>query len=281
MADNISQFISAGFRYAFALRMGSDGLPVDVDGTLVAGAAGVSARKIIGVKTSDIQLVQPDTVPVTGDDTTLGQFIFAPSGTPAFTLQAGVSDLTLESYSQGTSVVNKGTHSFSGLQPTDPVYPDWGLFFMREAKSQASGSVGTSMWEGMYLVGQMVPGGATPISEREAAAQQFRINGTIFDRYIWGETFRNDEEGTEGFGLSRVTADNRIWCHVFKGDGATTVFGPLAYTPVSSGIGTDNIVAVDRVPRTSGVSLDTTTRMLTITPAPATDKIVVVWYQFS
>lgn len=275
--------IAAGFYDAFFGISDTNGFLVGNTGTApTAGvAAGSPMGRIDGVKVADVSIVEPETVPVTGDDGTLGQFVFEAAGLPSFTLEAGIHDFDLEALAQGTSVYTISEVDFGVLQPKTPVYPDMFLVLQRRAKSKVSGSDGVSEWEGYVLPKvQMIPLGSPNFTERAAASTRYRVNTNIADRHPLGLTLTESTFGTEAAPVIDFTADNPIHFHRFTGDGVTTVFGPLAYTPVSQAKSMAAINGLLRLP-TTHFTVNTSSKMVTFLAAPGSGAIVIVGYELS
>lgn len=275
--------IAAGFINMFFGVSDSSGYLVG--NTLTAPVAGVAAGspmgRIDGVKTSDISIIEPEVVPVTGDDGTLGQFIFDAASLPSFTLEIGIHDFDLEALAQGTSVVTISEVDFGVLQPKTPVYPDMFLVLQRRAKSKVGGSDGVSEWEGVIVPkAQMVPLGSPNFTERAAASFRYRVNTNLADRMPHGITLSDSAFGTEAAPIIDFTADNPLHFQRFTGDGVTTVFGPLAYEPVSQAKTFAAINGLARTP-TTHFTVNTSSRMVTFLAAPGSGAIVIVGYEFS
>lgn len=275
--------IAAGFINMFLGTSDSNGYLVG--NTLTAPTAGVAAGspmlRVDGVKTSDISIVEPEIVTVTGDDGSLGQFVFDPASLPSFTLEVGIHDFDLEALAQGTLVETISEVDFGVLQPKTPVYPDMFLVLQRRAKSKVSGSDGVSEWEGVVIPkAQLVPLGSPNFTERAAASFRYRVNTNMADRMAHGVTLHVDRNGTEAAPVIPFTADNPIHFQRFTGDNSRTEFGPLTYTPVSQAKTFAAINGLSRLP-TTHFTVNTTTKMVTFLAAPGTGAIVIVGYEFS
>lgn len=283
MTANVRKVIAAGFIHVHYGAIDGDGYLIGNTTTAptAGAAAGSPMGRIDGVKTSDIAIVEPEVVTVTGDDGALGQFVFEPAALPSFTLETGINDLDYMALAQGTSVQNINDISIGVLQPRSPVYPDTCLILQRRAKSKAAGSDGVTQWEGVFVPKvQVVPLGSPDFTERSAATFRYRVNTNISDRHPWGVTLTEANNGTEAAPVIPFTSENPLHMHRFTGNNAVLTYGPLQYTPVS---GAKTYVVINGLPQvlTTHFSVNTATKMITFVAAPGSNAKIVVLYEYS
>lgn len=240
MAVNVRKIIAAGFERAYYGPIDSAGYLIGSTTTApAAGAqAGAAMGRLLGVKTSDITLVEPEILTVTGDDQALGTFLFPATENPSFTIEVGVADLDLMALAQGTAVANIGDLSIGALQPDSPDFPNMCLIFMRRAKSKASGSDGAVQWEGIIIPNaQLFPLGSGNFTERQGASYSYRVVAQPASVMPWGQALGSGvgqlNLSTDFANLFPFTAENRITIHRFTGDGVEDEF-TLGETPAAA-----------------------------------------------
>lgn len=278
MAVNVKQMIAAGFERAYWGLLDTTGILTGQAAT--APAAGLTTGspmgKMLGVKTSDVTIPEPEVTTVTGDDQPLGSFIFGSTANPTFNIEVGVRDLTFEAATQETKVMAIGDIDIGVLQPTDPTFPDVFLNFMRRAKSKVVGSDGVSGWEGLFIPkANVIPLGSAAYTERAAASYRYRVIANPCDKFPWGTTVSDTDNGTTGGALFPWSAENRLHVQRFTGDNTEDAF-VLAYTPVTLA---KCHIYVNGTKVTTGVALDVSTKTLTWTVPPGASAKIVVLYE--
>jgi hypothetical protein len=280
MTANVSEYIAAGFERLEYHQLDSAGIAAGASGSISTGATGAPAARILGVKTSDIVIPEPDIVPITGDDGPLGQFIFPSTTTPGFNIDIGAQDLQDEAYFQQTLIETQGDMSFGILQPKDQGFPDFALIAVSRAKSKMSGSDGVANYMGIIIPKcQIVPLGRVSWTEREGATYRYRVSTTISDAYPWGKTLTDAVNGTTGGSIMPWSAENRITMHRWSGDGATTAF-TLGQTPASSAVAKMRVF-VNNTITTGGITISTAAKTLTFSVAPANGAKIVAVYEYT
>lgn len=279
MAVNVNQVIAAGFEILEYHVLDTSGYAAGT-GSVAAGAIAAASR-IKAVKTMDIQIVEPENVNITGDDNFQGQFIFAPAQGPSFNIEVAINNLTNDGIFQGTSVESLGDINLGVEQPTNPVYPDIALLAVSRAKSKVSGSDGVSGYTGVIIPKcQIVPLGRGGFNERGEATYRYRVIASTSDADPWGKTYRDSVQGTTGAVIRPWTAENRVTIERATGDGATTTF-TLSQTPASSSVTLKVLVFKDGLQMTSGVTVNTSTKVVTFSVAPASNSKIVFFYEYT
>lgn len=278
MPANVLSAIAAGLSSGWYTLLDTDGYATGASGTVATGAAGTAAGRVFGMQNADLAIVEPETVPVPGDDGVLGTFLFAPNESPGGVFEIGVRDLTLESRLQSTLVQTLGNLSIGVIQPKDPLYVDVGLILSRQAQSQDGASLGKAMYENaIILKGAMAPLGNTPFQGRTAAVVRYRVIANPSNGTPMGFTLTNSANGTEAAPFISFFSDFPVTMHAFRGDGTTTAF-VVGQTPASTTAG-DHMVFVNGN-RIASPTINTANRTFTITPAPASNAKITIVYQY-
>lgn len=285
MPNNVLSYIAAGFDRLEGHVLDTASI-VAGTGSITAGAAGAAGFRMVGVKTAEIAVPEPQAEPVTGDNAYLGGFIFPSNAVRAFTVEIAVNNMTNTGIFQQSNTINIGNSSVGFLDIVDPTYPTITLIGVSNAQSQASGTTGQGMFGGVIIPRcQIVPLGRGSFSERSAASFRARVVISASDGFPWGETFTTGVHGTLGATLVEWTDTYRKSFHRFTGTGAVTGFGPLQYTPASTSLSDVIVYQIDSVTgiptrKTTGVTVDTASKMLTFSVAPANGDKVVVFYSY-
>ena len=100
--------VSAGAEYAFLMFYDSNGNPTG--GTTTAPSSGTANEfdNILGVKAVPSTTPEPDTTPITGDDTLLGEIDFDSVASRRYTATVAAFDLDMIAQLQGTPVATLG-----------------------------------------------------------------------------------------------------------------------------------------------------------------------------
>lgn len=277
MTANAKQIIAAGFERMYYGPLNSTGRLLG--GTATAPASGLTdgspMLRMLGVKTSDLAIVEPEVQSSTGDDQSQGTFIFAPAANPSFNIEVAVRDLDFEALVQGTKVMAIGDISVGVLQPHDPEFPDIFLLGLRRAKVKTVGSDGIGGWEGVFIPrANLVPLGSNAYTERQVATYKYKVIANPCDRWPWGVAIDDATLGTTGGCIFPFTAENRLHAQRFTGDNTEDTF-ILAYTPIST---VKTHVWVNDTLLSSGYAVTPSTKELVITVPPALNAVIEVLY---
>lgn len=277
--SNDLQWITAGLDRIEGHVLDSNGIIAGTTGTVTAGATGSPGFRILGAKeAANIGAPVPEITPITGDDAYLGGFIYPSPNARQFLLTAAVVDLQIGQYFGAGNTINVGNSSLGFLDVVPFSIINVALITVSQAKSQTSGNVGTGIWSGYILPKvQAFPLGRETQAERAAGVARWQFVISMSDRLPWGETFTSGVHGIQTAGYVPWSANNRKSFHRFTGDNNTTVFGPLKYIPASTSL-LDVVVYQNNYRKSSGVTINTTTKQLTFTPAPALNDVIAVYY---
>lgn len=276
-----TRYISSGTQLAFIGRVDDTGKFAGISGDVAAGLAGEGMYHVLGIQTANPGPVEPETVNIAGDDTTLGAVQFPPNETPQWVMQVGAFDLTLQSLLQGTAVLDVNGIQMGVLQPNGATMPDVCLIYQAKSKSKDAATDGASIWSG-YVVprANCYPLGRAEFAGRQAANDRYQIVAQLASMLPFGVTIQTSTLGTTGAPLIPFTSDNPITMHRFL---TTAAAGPyqLAYRPIAQAKTrivhvTQNTVYVPGADYT----VDAVSRTVTFTPALPANTPIVVLYEF-
>lgn len=272
--------IAAGARLTFIGFVDNLNFLLGGSTTAPANGSGSGMLAVVGIQQVPFGLPEGEAVPVPGDDTTLGQFLFPSDALPEFIINMGANDLTQDSLLQGTLVESFGQGYIGVLQPNSPAYADVCLIVQGLAKSKDAGSDGVSGYDiFMFPLCNIQPLDRETAEGRTAAVNRWKVTPSIFSRKPWGVTVLDAVNGTDGAVGLHLKFDNPVTMHRFTGSGAVTTV-TLDKTPVN----VNKIVVVRDtqvlVP-TTDYTINTSTRVLTFLAAPAAGAKTVIFYEFT
>lgn len=276
MTVNVTELIAAGFDTLEYHMLDTNGIAAGPSGSITAGATGSGAGRLRGVKTSDINIPEPDITNITGDDSALGSFIWPPTSLPGFNIDVAVADLQDEGYFQGTTPENTGDITLGVWQPRDQEFPDFCLIGVSRAKSKMSGSDGVSGFSGIIIPKcTIVPLGRVAFTEREGAVFRYRVAVNMSDAYPWGQTLKTATQGTTAGAVFPWTAENRITIHAWTGNSVVSSFNTQE-TPASSSVNKMRVF-VNNVINSGGVTVTTATKTVALVPTPGAVRVIAVY----
>lgn len=279
MADSVKEIISAGVELAEFHVLDSGGYISGSTGTVASGAAGAAAGRIRGIQTASVTTPDDELVTIPGDDGVMGAFTFEPDTVPQFTIDVGVQDLDDEAAFQTSRVYQRGNLNMGILQPSGSTLVDMLVILTSKTKAKTPGSDGISRYSGYILPKVNArPKGRVEFAGRQGAVYRYACVANVSDTFGAGETMRADTFGTESGVIIPWTGLYRLTAHRFTGDGVTTAF-TLGKTPATS-TAADFQVWINGVVQNSGYSVNTTTKVITFSPAPALNAKIVVAYFF-
>lgn len=278
--SNDYAWLTAGFDRIEGQVLDSSGNIAGTSGTVATGAVGSAGFRIIGGKSANAAVPPPVVTPVTGDDAYLAGFVFPSNAARTFQLKAAVQDLNVQQYLGSGNAIAVGLSEvgFLDVNPFTPI--NVALILVSQAKSQTPGNVGTGIWSGVIIPKAVgIPTGKETFQERAEGVMNFTFVFSQADRFPWGETFKTSTHGVSLASILPWSANNRKSFHRFSGDGATTAFGPLQYTPASTSLN-DVVVYVNGYRRTANVTVSTTNKTITFSVAPLVNDIIAVYYDY-
>lgn len=275
MIDETTARIGAGYDVIMFGVINDNGYLIgNTAGGAAAGAkTGEAMLRLEGARTIPFEIGEDETLTVQGDNQALVQFSWENADLPAGVFEMSVKDLDYEALAQGSKVQPIGDIKVGVLMPSDVSQPDQCLLIQRKAKTWASGSRGTSVWEGFLILRTPVRPLGVTVTQREFNPYRYAITTSKGDRLPWGATLSEALHGTTKAPIIPFDSPNPIHIHSFQGNGAEDDFTVL-YTPVSD--------AKARV-YANGVQQNGWTRagkVFTLSSPAASAAIVNILYEF-
>jgi hypothetical protein len=282
MPDNVRRWISAGEDMALVGKLMTDGYtPAGITGSLSAGSS-AALRRMYGVKTTPIALPEPTIVPVTGDDTRLGVFVFDSENLPTFTMTFGEADQDIIGATQGTSLYTVGTYYDIGLiGPTGRDFSDMMLWIAGQAKSRVSGNKGSGFHNLVIPRCNMTYLGRN-FEERAAGTFSYQVAVDVFDTFPWGGLLANNTFGKNEGVMFEWFTNKRPQVLVINDDAVENSY-TLDHTPWTDGNGNVRFIAwrngevIGSTASTSliSVSANKTVSLASLTGRTSGDKIFI------
>lgn len=270
--------VAAGTNLGFIGFYDDNGFPTG--GTPTAPANGLTtgnpSYNIVGIKTANPTVPEPETVPITGDDILIAEFDFPSIATRRFTVDVAVGDMNLTANMQGTLVETVGDIKVGALDIADRLELDSYLILQGRAKKQDAGLKGKKAYEGVFIpLAQTIPLGRVGFTERGAAVYRFSVAPQLTSNNIWGITIAAANAGTEGLRYREFSSEYPVAIDVFSGNAIVTDW-ILKHEPVNA---TKTVAFWDRVQRTvTGVVA--ATHAATVAAARTGGRVVFV-YEFA
>lgn len=165
-----------------------------------AGAqAGSGMAQLTGVKNFPFAPAEAQRNNVTGDDGPIAQFLYDPVELPSGQVEFAVFDMTFEALIRGMLVDDVGDMSIVAVGPESTTFEDMIMVVQGQAKSQASGSVGAGMYEGLIIArANLSSMSRNAFQERTEAAYLYTMIANKAEAYPWGEDI------TVGLGIGKA-----------------------------------------------------------------------------
>ncbi len=280
---NAAKTIQAGFRRAIVHLLDEDGYAAGITGSLSNGSD-AGSYQMEGVKTGDMQLAEPEKTDITGDDRFLGAFVWPLSSSPSGSIEAAVYDQDLFTALARTKKRVLGGSEMHVLGGNEATPQDVCLIFQSEAKSRTSGYAGLAKKFGLIIPKASVSVlGPSTLNERGEINARLSVVIQSADKYPWGEALSITNEGVTGGVIIPFTSDYWVDLHAFVGDGSATTV-TLDHTPAGDGTGTPARVLVWKngtaLAVTTDFTVNTATKVVTFTSAPAAGDKVEIWYEW-
>ncbi len=267
-----TKILSAGVQQTQLLFLDNDNFAIGDNPTAITAGQIRGAYQWVGVQTAPTGVPEGEGVPVLGDDSLLGTFLFASADAREVLLEFGQGDLSLEAWLQGTLVEALGAINLGLEDPSAPNYPSVCVIHNSRAINRNPGQSGRPAWKSrIWPVIQLQPLGVETLENRTAAA--FRYKGTIQQAFNhpWGVTISNAVNGNPSSFSTVTYQDYPLTIDAFRGDGVVTNW-VLNKTPVDV---PNTIAWVERVNRTVN-SVTPSTKTAVISPAVAINQRGVI-----
>lgn len=235
MAGNFTKFIQAGVDLGFWAYIDADGYLIGSTSTAPSAGdrTGSPMLRVTGLQTVTNDIPTPESVPVNGDNRTLGAFVFPGEGATSFQIAKGAFDQLLTGKMQGTTPVALGTSSITlgHVNPAPIEYPDGAWIFQSDAK-KIDGTTGSG-WAGWIVpFTSSAPGGRESFETRAAANDRVTVvcNQSAF--IPTGMSMFPATDGAETVDARDFSGLYPLTMHRHTGNGTEVTFN-TAYRPVS------------------------------------------------
>lgn len=233
--------------------------------------------RAIGANNAPVSRPDVGRVNVPGDDIVLGQFQFAATELPSFTLTMSAMDMDFAEMLTGIA-----PYDLAG-GTTHPGVPDYvtrrnvTLLLSRQAQSQVTGSLGAQMWEHLWLLNCSMVLTSNPFQYQTAATWDWNVTVSKSGVLPWGATT------VETYNLPSMTeviqtATYRMTAGAFVGNNSADTITTIQ-DPVSAAHAKAYVQTVDNEFASATVS-SVGTNSVTLGAAPASGKFAVVVYGF-
>jgi hypothetical protein len=279
------ELIAAGVDLCFYGTNDSAGYLVGANATPPANGNtnGSGMARLRGIVSADVQIEDPETVDVPGDNRSQGQFLFEPARPPSFLIENSVFKLSLHALVQGTLVYGDGDINTGVLQPDDPVFPDMCWLLQSPAKKKDIALNGVKAWGGVLIPStQVYARGRNAFNNREAARDRYRVTANPAGVRPDGLLIDNATYGSTAAPLIEFQADNPVHMHTFRGNGTQAAF-ILEYTPAAASSAKVRVRVNGTLQvYTTNYTVNVGTKTITFAGGsiPAPEAKIVVFYEF-
>lgn len=228
------QNLAAGVQQAWLSFLDSENFALGNSTTAIAAGDIRGSYPFTGIQEMPTGILEGETVPVTGDDTTLGSFIFASADPREFLINFGQGDLTLDAMLQGTLVETLGSISIGLSDPGQPVYPTVCLIVNSRAIKRDPGQSGQAAWSGyIYPVVQLQPLSRETLTGRTAGVYRYKGTAQAAYNHPWGVTIAEAVNGDVSSFSFPFTSPYPLTLDAFRGNGVKASW-VLNKTPVDT-----------------------------------------------
>lgn len=279
MANDV-KWTAAGLDAIHAGYRGSGGNMAGFSNLTAASVGLLSGmRRLKAAKTAPVPIAAPVIKPILGDDGVYDSYLFASADPNQGVLELSQFDVAFENAVQGTtSATAVGDYTWAGRggsigNPANMMY-----LLTRQAHSFDSGS-GVAGFENELVLNAQT----TPLYDESKAHQQEGNNRYQITFNEVSKTFRGTTMSAAAV-YSIERRQSEVWFSqyrsmiaLFVGDGALTETPALDYAPVSAATTKAFLFSTGAALTVS--SVNTTTKTVTLSAAPASGALVVIVYQ--
>lgn len=231
----------------------------------------------VGIQTMPTGIPEGDTVPVPGDDITLGSFIFASDKPREFLMNFGQGDLELNALLQGTKVETFGGMKIGLADPSNPVYPTVSLIANTRCIIRSGANSGKEGWASyLYPVVQIQPLTRETLAGRTAGVFRYKAVAQQAFNHSWGITLSSLVNGNPASYVFETEQLYPLTQDAFTGNNVVTNW-ILNKTPIDT---TRTQAVVERVVVAIN-SVTPSTKTAVLTPAITSNQRGVVVYEYS
>jgi hypothetical protein len=231
---SFKQNLAAGVQQAWLSFLDTENFALGNAATAIAAGDIRGSYPFTGIQEMPTGILEGENVPVPGDDTTLGSFIFASADPREFLMNFGQGDLTLDAYLQGTLVETLGDINIGLSDPGNPVYPTVCLIVNSRAIKRDAGQSGQGGWSGyIYPVVQLQPLSRETLTGRTAGVYRYKGTAQAAYNHPWGVTIAEAVNGDVSSFSFPFTSPYPLTLDAFRGNGVKTDW-VLNKTPVNT-----------------------------------------------
>lgn len=229
-----TKHLQAGVRDCWLSFLDSnDNIAIGNNTTTIAAGDIRGSYPFVGIQSMPTSILEGDVVPVPGDDTTLGSFIFTSAEPREFLMNFGQGDLELDALLQGTLVETVGNIKIGLGDPANPSYPTVCLIVNSRAIKRGAGAAGQAEWAGMiYPVVQIQPLNRETFEGRTAGVFRYKGVAQAAFNHPWGVTLASAVNGNPASFCFPFVSNYPLTLDAFRGNGVKTSW-VLNKTPVS------------------------------------------------
>ena len=228
------QSLQAGVQQSWISFLDSDNFAIGNATSAITAGTIRGSYPFVGIQEMPTSILEGETVPVPGDDTNLGNFIFASADPREFLMNFGQGDLTLDALLQSTLVETLGNINIGLGDPGSPNYPTVCLIVNSRAIKRDPGIAGQSAWSGfIFPVVQIQPLNRETLTGRTAGVQRYKGVAQAAYNHPWGVTIAEAVNGDVSSFSFPFTSPYPLTLDAFKGDGIVTAW-VLNKTPVDT-----------------------------------------------
>jgi len=272
-----SKSLQAGVQQSWLSFLDTANFAIGNNITAIAAGQIRGSYPFIGIQQMPTGILEGDTVPVPGDDTSLGSFIFASEAPREFLMNFGQFDLELDALLQSTLVETLGNIKIGLGDPGNPQYPTVCLIVQGRAIKRDSGVSGASAWTGfIYPVVQIQPLNRETLQGRTAGVNRYKGVAQQAFNHPWGVTISELVNGDTSSYVFPFDSNYPLTLDAFVGNGIVTDW-VLNKTPVS--VAETNAFA-ERIAQTVN-SVTPSTKTMTISTPVASNRRGVAIYGYS
>lgn len=264
---------AAGLRRVQVYALDTAGYP---DGDQ-SGANGYEGRMVRGIQSMTLNIPAMRRITHEGQDRVIAQDYLPPNEAASGEFRAAAQDLGLDATLTNTLLDEVAEVTLGGLatdQQGNEI--DVCIIVYRQALDTTPGAQQLRRWQHyIFPVARLVPrpGGADQGGKEENI---YDLIPTVASKTPWGVDFTVADNGFTETQVLRGTSEYPMMMERFDGDGILTKFN-LSWTPISTA---QTAAFVDGVVAAVS-SVNTTTKTVTLSSAPANGSKVVIVYQTS
>lgn len=281
MTNEFNSFIAAGVDLVFAGFSDAGEVLGATSSAPTPGAVGSGMFRVAGAQSIPSTVPDAERVPIDGDNTNLGTFLFDSSSPNEFTINRAVFDLSQIAAFNGTRVRTFGNWlSTAVLRSSNDNYADFAWIIQSNVKKKGGSVEGKAAWAGYFApITTVVPLGRESFDSRTAASDRLSVVANPSSKYPYGVSLSIAQNAAETAPFIPFSSDYPMHIKRYTGDNATVTFN-LDYTPVSTSY---ILVYVDTGIGSYAVavsSVNVNNKTFTLSAAPATNAKVFAVYGF-